>query len=81
MNGIDLLDVDPAVLHRLKSVGELEQLARGELGIGEGAGFEEFHVVIVQASSGVVGPISCMNVTSAMGPACVETQNPEAGRE
>src|SRR6516164_1505720 len=40
---VDLLDVDPAVLYRLERFGELDQLACGDLGIGEGAWRDEFH--------------------------------------
>jgi hypothetical protein len=32
---VDLLDVDAAVLHRLDGIGQLHQLARGGLGVGE----------------------------------------------
>ena len=34
---VDLLDIDAPVLHRLKGIGEFEQLAGGNLGIGEGS--------------------------------------------
>src|SRR6201987_5811788 len=40
---IDLLDIDPAVLDWLERVGELDQLARGGLGVGEGALLNELH--------------------------------------
>jgi hypothetical protein len=40
---VDLLNVDAAVLHRLDGVGDLHQLARGDLQIGEGAIGDEFH--------------------------------------
>jgi hypothetical protein len=33
---VDLLDIDPAVLERLESVGEFDQLARGDFRIREG---------------------------------------------
>jgi len=33
---VDALDVNPTVLHGLDIVGDLDQLARGDLGIGEG---------------------------------------------
>ena len=39
---VDFLDVDPAVLDRLEGIGELQQLAGCGLGIGEGAGGDEF---------------------------------------
>ena len=34
---VDLLDIDAAVLHRLEGMGQFDQLAGGDLGIGEGA--------------------------------------------
>ena len=40
---VDLLDVDPAVLDRLDGVGDLEDLARGLLGVGEGSISGVFH--------------------------------------
>jgi hypothetical protein len=63
---IDLLDVNPAVLHRLDGVGQLHQLARGGIRIGEGARFDEFHTAILYATS-AAEPTADMNVTSAMG--------------
>ena len=38
---VDLLDVDATVLHRLDGVGDLQELARGDLGIGEGTTGDE----------------------------------------
>jgi hypothetical protein len=38
---IDQLDKDAAVLHRLDCVGDLHQLAGGDVGIGEGARLDE----------------------------------------
>lgn len=40
---VDLLNVNAAVLHRLEGVGQLDQLAGGDIGIGEGARVDEFH--------------------------------------
>ena len=39
---VDLLDVDAAILHDLKSVGELHQLARGLFRISEGRSVVSF---------------------------------------
>jgi hypothetical protein len=42
---VDQLDVDPAVLHGLGSVGDLKQLAGGLFGMGVGPVRGEFHRV------------------------------------
>jgi hypothetical protein len=42
---VDLLNVDAAVLHRLDGVGNLDQLARGEIGLSEGAALDELHAL------------------------------------
>jgi hypothetical protein len=44
---VDLLDVDAPVLHRLDSVGQLHQLARGGVRIGERAGLDELHAATI----------------------------------
>ena len=36
--GVDALDIDAAVLRRLDAVRDLDQLAGGDIGIGEGGG-------------------------------------------
>src|ERR1700747_3169784 len=46
---VDLLDIDAAVLHRLESVGTLHELARGGLGVREGAGLDKLHALSVCA--------------------------------
>jgi hypothetical protein len=43
---IDQLDVDPAVLHWLDRAGDLDQLAGGDIRIGEGAGLDKFHAAL-----------------------------------
>jgi hypothetical protein len=43
---VDLLDMDAAILHRLDGAGDLDQAARGLLGIGIGAVFSVFHAVM-----------------------------------
>ena len=40
---VDLLDMDAAVLHPLDGVGQLDQLAGGGFGIGEGTIRDELH--------------------------------------
>ena len=43
--GVDLLDIDATVLHRLSGVGDVQQLARGLLGIGIRACVSVFHLL------------------------------------
>jgi hypothetical protein len=43
----DLLDLGAAVLHRFDGVGQLDQLARGGIGVGEGAGLDELHAATI----------------------------------
>jgi hypothetical protein len=47
----DLLDIDAAVLHRLDGVGQLHQLARGGVGIGEVAIRDELNPAALSGSS------------------------------
>jgi len=44
---VDLLDIDPAVLDGLKCVGEFDDLAGGDLRIGEGSAGDEFHTAAI----------------------------------
>jgi len=48
---VDLLDVDAFVLHRLDRVGDLQELARGSLGIGEGTVVDELPAAILTSLS------------------------------
>ncbi len=41
---VDLLDIDPAILDDLESVGVLQETARSLFGIGEGPVRGEFHM-------------------------------------
>jgi hypothetical protein len=52
---VDFFDVDPAILDRLKGVGELDELAGGRLWIGERSNIDEFH----QASPFIVRSTKC----------------------
>jgi hypothetical protein len=48
---IDALDIDAAILHRFDGVGQLHQLARGGVGVGEGTGLREISLVSLLAFS------------------------------
>jgi alkanesulfonate monooxygenase SsuD/methylene tetrahydromethanopterin reductase-like flavin-dependent oxidoreductase (luciferase family) len=43
---IDQLDENAAILHRLAAVGDLDQLARGRVGIGVATALDELHAAL-----------------------------------
>ncbi len=55
---VDLLDMDAAVLRNLDRIGDLDQFARGFIGVGIGALIGEFHSGTVSSSGRInSGPL------------------------
>jgi GYF domain 2 len=63
--------IDAAIHHRFDVVRDLDQLPRGDIGVGERARCDEFHAAILHAPS-AADSTADINAISAMGQSCRE---------